>query len=126
MNMPMIGAMFLTPATMCLPVSRPKPPIRAAMIGIEISATIGDSFFVMIAASITTIVKRPSNANINNPSALYRYPMGANSFERDRTAISDGRGRLCFALLMHGAVEHDPGLHNIRPVSIVSAGLFIL
>jgi hypothetical protein len=52
------------PVMMNLLVSRPKPPISAAMTGTAMSATRGDIRFSMMLASSITTVNVPSAASI--------------------------------------------------------------
>jgi len=57
------GAIDQIPSTINFPVSRPKTPIRAAMIGTAINATNADILLNIMATSNTIMVANPSRAS---------------------------------------------------------------
>src|SRR5262245_20272918 len=63
-NIPATGATSRTPRTMNFPASSPNPPTSAAAVGTTISATIGDTRLLRMAASRETTVSKPSKASM--------------------------------------------------------------
>ena len=70
-NMPATGAILVMPETMNFEVSMPKPPIRAAMMGMVINATSGDIFLVRMAANKMAMVHSPSRASMGLSPELF-------------------------------------------------------